>query len=66
MPDDFAPGPTHPSNAPLFAGAALLDAEKLDCYRIALEFQAIAGQSCRSGATPSFAISSIAPASRSR
>ena len=44
MPDAFAPGPTHPSNAPLFAGAALLDAEKLDCYRIALEFQAIAGQ----------------------
>ena len=44
MPDAFAPGPSHPSNAPLFAGAALLDAEKLDCYRIALEFQAIAGQ----------------------
>jgi len=42
MPDAFAPGPEHP--APLFAGAALLDAEKLDVYRIALEFQAIAGQ----------------------
>ena len=44
MPDAFAPNPSHPSTAPLFAGAALLDAEKLDCYRIALEFQAIAGQ----------------------
>ncbi len=44
MPDAFAPGPSHPSNAPLFAVAALLDAERLDCYRIALEFQAIAGQ----------------------
>jgi len=28
----------------LFAGAALLDAEKLDAYRAALEFQVIAGQ----------------------
>ena len=44
MPNAFAPGPAHPSAAPLFAGAALLDAEKLDVYRIALEFQAIAGQ----------------------
>jgi 23S rRNA-intervening sequence protein len=44
MPDAFAPDPAQPSTAPLFAGAALLDAEKLDCYRIALEFQAIAGQ----------------------
>jgi hypothetical protein len=43
-PHAFAPGPAHPSVAPLFAGAALLDAEKLDVYRIALEFQAIAGQ----------------------
>jgi len=42
MPNAFAPGPEHP--APLFAGAALLDAEKLDVYRIALEFQAITGQ----------------------
>ena len=44
MPNAFAPGPSHPSAAPLFAGAALLDAEKLDVYRVALEFQAIAGQ----------------------
>ena len=44
MPNAFAPGPSQPADAPLFAGAALLDAEKLDCYRIALEFQAIAGQ----------------------
>jgi len=44
MPTDFAPGPAHPFAAPQFAGAALLDAEKLDVYRIALEFQAIAGQ----------------------
>jgi four helix bundle protein len=34
----------HVPEEPLFAGAALLDAEKLDCYRIALEFQAFAGQ----------------------
>ncbi len=44
MPDAFAPRPLHPATAPLFTGAALLDAEKLDCYRIALEFQAIVGQ----------------------
>jgi len=44
MPDAFAPAPSHSSTAPLFAGAALLDAEKLDCYRIALEFQAIAAE----------------------
>ena len=44
MTDAFDPVPSHPSAAPLFAGAALLDAEKLDCYRIALEFQAIAVQ----------------------
>jgi four helix bundle protein len=44
MPDAFAPGPSQPTGAPLFAGAALLDAEKLDVYRVALEFQAIAGQ----------------------
>lgn len=43
-PTDFAPDPAHLSAAPLFAGAALLDAEKLDVYRIALEFQAIGGQ----------------------
>jgi four helix bundle protein len=44
MPNAFAPGPSRPSAAPLFAGDALLDAEKLDVYRIALEFQAVAGQ----------------------
>jgi hypothetical protein len=44
MPNAFAPGPSHPSVAPLFTGAALLDAEKLDVCRIALEFQSIAGQ----------------------
>jgi hypothetical protein len=44
MSDAFVPRPSHPSTEPPFAGAALLDAEKLDCYRIALEFQAIAGQ----------------------
>jgi four helix bundle protein len=44
MPDAFAPGPSHPSTATLFAGASLLDAEKLDAYRVALEFQAVAVQ----------------------
>ena len=44
MPDAFAPGPSQPSTAPLFADAALLDAEKLDAYRVALEFQAVAVQ----------------------
>jgi four helix bundle protein len=44
MSDALAPDPSPPSTAPLFGGAALLDAEKLDCYRIALEFQAIAVQ----------------------
>jgi len=43
MPDAFAPAPSPPT-APLFAGAALLDAEKLDAYRVALEFQAVACQ----------------------
>ena len=47
MPDAFAPDPSQPSTATLFAGAASLDAEKLDCYRIALEFQAIAAQLVR-------------------
>jgi len=42
MTDAFAPASAHPSAQPLFAGAAMLDAEKLDCYRIALEFQAVA------------------------
>jgi four helix bundle protein len=44
MPDAFTPGPSRLSAAPLFAGDGLLDAEKLDVYRIALEFQAVAGQ----------------------
>jgi four helix bundle protein len=44
MSDAFGPAPAHSPAEPLFAGAALLDAEKLDCYRIALEFQAIAVQ----------------------
>ena len=42
MPDAFAPGPSQPSSASLFADAAPLDAEKLDAYRVALEFQAVA------------------------
>jgi len=41
MPDAFAPGPSHPSAAPLFAGAALLDAEKLRVYQLAVEFQTL-------------------------
>jgi len=44
MPTDFAPGPQPAAATPLFAGAALLDAEKHDVYRVALEFQAMAGQ----------------------
>ena len=43
MPDALAPDSSHPFAAPLIADAVLLDAEKLDVYRIALEFQAIAG-----------------------
>ena len=43
MPDALAPDSALPA-APLFAGAALLDAEKLDAYRVALEFQALAVQ----------------------
>ena len=43
MTDAFAPRPSQPAAAPLFSGAALLDAERLDVYRIALEFQAVAG-----------------------
>ena len=44
MPNDYAPGPAAAVCAPLFAGATLLDAEKLDAYRVALEFQAVACQ----------------------
>jgi len=43
MTDAFAPGPSQPAAAPLFSGAALLDAERLDVYGVALEFQAVAG-----------------------
>jgi len=43
MPDDLVPG-SAPDAVPLFSGAALLDAEKLDCYRVAVEFQQIAAQ----------------------
>jgi len=42
MPTDSAPGPAPAFTAPSFSGAPLLDAEKLDCYRIAVEFQALA------------------------
>lgn len=41
-PNDFAPGPTPTPSAPLLTGFALLDAEKLDCYRLAVEFQSLA------------------------
>jgi four helix bundle protein len=44
MPDMLAPAPEAPTTTPLpgfSSGAALLDAERLDCYRIALEFQAL-------------------------
>jgi len=44
MPDALAPAAPYPSAAPAFAGAALLDAEKLDVYRIALEFQTLSCQ----------------------
>ena len=43
MPTDFTRGLAQPADtAPLFAGKALLDAERLDCYRLAVEFQALA------------------------
>jgi four helix bundle protein len=43
---DFAPvsAAAAPDVAPFFAGAALLDAEKLDCYRPAIGFQTLAAQ----------------------
>jgi hypothetical protein len=43
MPTHRAPG-SAPADAQLFAGAALLDAEKLDCYRLAVAFQALTGR----------------------
>jgi hypothetical protein len=39
MPNDFAAGAA--PETPLFA-EAVLDAEKLDCYRLAVEFQSLA------------------------
>jgi hypothetical protein len=44
MPTDHAPGSAPAAATPLFAGAALLDAEKLDCYRLAVVFQALTGR----------------------
>jgi four helix bundle protein len=44
MPTNFTPGSAPTAATPLFAGAALLDAEKLDCYRLAVEFQALAAR----------------------
>ena len=44
MSSDFASGSAPAAETPLYSGAALLDAEKLDCYRVALEFQALAGR----------------------
>src|SRR5687767_4852511 len=45
MPTDSAPDAAPAAvTTPLFAGAALLDAEKLDCYRLAVEFQALAAR----------------------
>jgi len=41
MPNDSAPAP---DATPLFAGASVLDAERLDCYRLAVEFQALAAR----------------------
>jgi four helix bundle protein len=43
MPTDFAPGRAPVAAPSLFSGA-LLDAEKLDCYRLAVQFQALAGR----------------------
>jgi len=44
MPTDFAPDRAATAAASLFAGVALLDAEKLDCYRLAVEFQSLAAR----------------------
>jgi len=44
MPTDFAPGSAPAAATPLFSGGALPDAEKLDCYRLAVEFQALAAR----------------------
>ena len=44
MPSDFAPGSAPAVPTALFSGVALLDAEKLDCYRLAVDFQALAAR----------------------
>lgn len=47
MPDLLSHAPEAPTTLPLpgcASSAALLDAEKLDCYRVAVEFQAVAAR----------------------
>src|SRR5215470_19794090 len=44
MPSDSAPGPAPAAETLLFSSAAVLDAEKLDCYRLAVEFQSLAAR----------------------
>ena len=44
MPTDLAPGSAPAAATPLFSGGALLDAEKLDVYRVAVEIQVIAAR----------------------
>jgi four helix bundle protein len=44
MSSDFASGSAPAAATPPFSGDALLDAEKLDCYRLAVEFQALAAR----------------------
>ena len=44
MPTDLAPGSAPAAATPLFSGGALLDAEKLDVYRAAVEFQVLAAR----------------------
>ena len=63
MPSDFAPGSAPAVPTALFSGVALLDAEKLDCYRLAVDFQAWPPVSFRSAASPTCVTSSTGPAS---
>ena len=42
MPNDAAPEPDALTDAALSASETFLDAEKLDCYQLAVEFQALA------------------------
>ena len=44
MPTDFASGSAPAAPTAFFSGDALLDAEKLDCYRLAVDFQALAAR----------------------